>query len=97
MVDQARAGGPHPDAYAEADSLRLADRLEGKLLIIHGTSDVNATFSASMKLIEAFTRAGKHYDLVVLPEQPHGVVGPGGSYMLEWMAHYFVEHLQPVW
>jgi len=50
-----------------------------------------------MKLIEAFTRAGKHYDLVVLPEQPHGVVGPGGSYMLEWMAHYFVEHLQPVW
>ena len=48
-----------PEAFEYGSSLRLADQLEGDLLLIHGTSDVNATFSATMKMVDALNRAGK--------------------------------------
>ena len=55
----------NPEGYEQASSLRLANELRGKLLLVHGTSDVNATFSATMKMVDALTRANKHYDLIV--------------------------------
>ena len=33
-----------PEAYRAASNLDIAHKLQGKLLMIHGTSDVNATF-----------------------------------------------------
>jgi len=88
LVESNRAG------YDYGSSLRLADRLAGRLLLIVGTSDVNATFSATMKLVEAFNRAGKPYDLHVFPEQNHGLAGIQ-DYWQETVRRYFVDHLQP--
>jgi dipeptidyl aminopeptidase/acylaminoacyl peptidase len=59
--------GLRQEAYENASRLRLADCLEGNLLLIHGTSDVDATFSATIKMVEALTRTGKPHDLIVLP------------------------------
>src|SRR5439155_13552905 len=86
------------DGYEYGSSLRLADRLKGHLLLIHGTSDVNATFSATMKMVEALTRAGKPYDLVVMPEADHHFNNAGahhGRYYQASLIRYFLEHLQP--
>ena len=83
------------EAYEYGSSLRLADRLKGHLLLIHGTSDVNATFSATMKMVEALTRAGKPYDLVVLPEQTHRLDGTSREYVLDSLRRFFVRHLEP--
>jgi dipeptidyl-peptidase-4 len=85
----------HPEAYAAASSLRLAGALQGKLMLVHGTSDVNATFSATVKMIEALTRSGKPYDLVIVPEQPHDFSGLSGRYVVETVKRYFTENLQP--
>ena len=57
------------EGYAYASNLRLAGNLEGKLLLIHGTSDTGVPFSATMKMVEALIQAGKPYDLIVLPEE----------------------------
>jgi dipeptidyl aminopeptidase/acylaminoacyl peptidase len=82
------------EGYDYASSLRLADRLRGHLMLMHGTSDVNATFSATMKLADAFTRAGKQYDLRVFSELNHSVTGIF-DYWQETTRRYFVAHLRP--
>ncbi|MCH8247364.1 MAG: DPP IV N-terminal domain-containing protein [Bacteroidetes bacterium] len=89
------------DGYEYFSNLRFAHQLEGKLLLIHGTSDLSASFSHTMKMIEALIRAGKPYDLIVLPEQDHSVSYPILSltevhtYWGEAIRRYFQEHLKP--
>ena len=83
----------NPEGYEYGSSLRLADQLTAKLLLIHGTSDVNATFSATMKLVEALIRAGKPHDLIVVPEQPHWFTGQSAEFTDAARRRYFQEHL----
>ncbi|MEQ8764825.1 MAG: prolyl oligopeptidase family serine peptidase [Planctomycetota bacterium] len=85
----------HPEDYERASSLRLADRLKGELLLIHGTSDVNATFSATMKMVAALIEAGKPHDLIVLPESDHWPRGKNQQYATLSQLRYFLEHLRP--
>jgi dipeptidyl aminopeptidase/acylaminoacyl peptidase len=82
-----------PEAYAYASSLRLVDRLQGHLLMIHGTSDINSTLSTTMKMVHALMEAGKPYDLILLPGQPHRPFGKAADYRMEAHARYFVRHL----
>ncbi len=58
------------DGYAYASNIPLAANLRGKLLIIQGTSDTSTPFSDTMKTVDALVRADKHFDLLVLPDQP---------------------------
>ncbi|HEX9767144.1 MAG TPA: DPP IV N-terminal domain-containing protein [Nitriliruptorales bacterium] len=81
-------------AYDLASSLSIIDRLDGRLLLIHGTSDVNATLSASMKILDACIRNDKPIDFLAVPEQPHTFEGHAGRYMLDATARYFTEHLR---
>ena len=63
------------EGYEYASNLRIAGNLKGKLLLLHGTSDLSAPFSNNMRMVDALIRAGKPYDLVVLP----GVVPTGST------------------
>jgi dipeptidyl aminopeptidase/acylaminoacyl peptidase len=87
-----------PDAFRAGSSLAIVDRLQGKLLIVHGTSDVNATFSATMKMCAAAASAGKHVGLVVIPGADHGFHAGEVSferYMREALMLHFVDALRP--
>ena len=81
--------------YDSACLLRLAGNLKGKLLLITMTSDVGAPIGAIMKLLEAFIRAGKPYDLILLPEQGHSPSGASRTYRSDAIRRYFQEHLKP--
>ncbi len=88
------------EAYEYGSNLRLAGNLKGKLLLIHGTSDDDVPFSETMKMVEAFIRVGKPYDLIVLPEKNHAIgsdiaAGDPRSYVREAIRRYFQEHLKP--
>ncbi len=83
------------EGYEYASSLPFVGNLKGKLLLVHGTSDINVPFSHTMKMVEALIRAGKPYDLVILPEQPHGLSTAGYRYWLDALRRYFQEHLKP--
>ncbi len=87
-------GPPHEkrEAYEYASNLLLAGNLKGKLLIVHGTSDSLVPFSHTMKMVEAFHRAGRPYDLMVLPERGHFDLE---VYEGQHTYEYFQEHLQP--
>lgn len=83
------------EGYDYGSNLWLAGNLKGKLLLIHGTSDVSVPFAVTMKMVEALIRAGKPYDLIVLPEQSHGLSGTSLTYSREAVRRYFQEHLKP--
>ncbi len=82
------------EGYEYASNLRLARNLKGRLLLIVGTLDA-IPFSSTMKMSEAFIRAGKPYDLLVLPEQDHFPSGASGRYWDDVTRWYFQEHLKP--
>jgi len=82
--------------YEYASNLRIADNLKGKLLLIHGTSDEMSPFSNNMKMVDALIRAGKRFDMIVMPEQRHFLFrGSANNYWREAIHRYFQEHLKP--
>lgn len=82
-----------PELYAKSSNLSLAHRLQGNLLFIMGTSDYNLSFSQTVRMADALIRAGKPYDLVLLPEQTHIFRGLYVDYALAASARYLAEHL----
>jgi dipeptidyl aminopeptidase/acylaminoacyl peptidase len=85
----------NPKGYVEASCSHLASRLKGKLLIVHGSRDVNAPFAGTMKMMAAIIAAGKTADLQVLPDETHLPRGASAAYGLEATRRYFIEHLPP--
>jgi dipeptidyl aminopeptidase/acylaminoacyl peptidase len=83
----------NPEGYAAGSNPALAGKLSGRLLIIHGTADVNAPFSTSMRMADALIRAGKLFDLAVLPQADHYFRGHFQRYRAELMLSYLMEHL----
>jgi dipeptidyl aminopeptidase/acylaminoacyl peptidase len=85
----------NPEIYDYASNINLAENLSGKLLLIHGTSEANYPLVHTMKLANAFLHAGKPYDLVLLPGQPHHARGAARQYRYDTIMRYFAEHLTP--
>ncbi len=56
----------NPKGYQESNLLTLAGKLTRPLLLIHGTGDDNVYFFHSLKLGNAFFRAGRPYDFLPL-------------------------------
>jgi dipeptidyl aminopeptidase/acylaminoacyl peptidase len=81
--------------YDYGSNVALANRLQGKLLLVHGTSDANAPFSHTMQLVNALVQANKTFDLLVFPEQPHVYTGHANEYWLDAIRRYFVTNLLP--
>lgn len=61
------------EAYRAGSNTRLLSRLEGRLQLLHGTADRDVPVGETMGLVDALNRAGKPYDLVLLPGSAHGI------------------------
>ncbi|MEN8225840.1 MAG: S9 family peptidase [Bacteroidota bacterium] len=83
----------NPEGYEEASLLNHADKLEGELLIIHGTSDPVVVWQHSLALINRFIKEGKQVDYFVYPGHGHGVGGRDRVHLNAKMAKYFLDHL----
>jgi dipeptidyl-peptidase-4 len=57
----------NPQAYTVSNVLTYAAGLERPLLIMHGLTDDNVYFENTVKLTQALIKAGKPYDLLLLP------------------------------
>ena len=87
--------GPH---YDEQSNVTLAKNLQGKLLLMVGELDKNVDPASTMQVCNALIRAGKDYELLVVPGAGHGVAGsPYGKRRLQ---DFFVRSLlgkEPRW
>ena len=83
-------GYPVGPWYAESSNIDNAHRLRGKLLLIVGEMDTNVPPESTMRLVDALIKAGKDFDLLVVPNANHGM---GGAYGQRRMRDFFVRHL----
>jgi dipeptidyl aminopeptidase/acylaminoacyl peptidase len=81
------------DNYAAEANQTHAANLKGKLFLAHGAMDDNVPPSNTMLVVDALVKAGKDFDLLILPNARHGF-GADGAYMMRRRWDYFVRHLQ---
>ncbi|HON07521.1 MAG TPA: S9 family peptidase, partial [Verrucomicrobiota bacterium] len=80
--------GPH---YAEQSNVTGASKLQGKLLLTVGELDKNVDPSSTMQVVNALIKAGKDFDLLIIPGAGHGA---GDSpYGKQRRAEFFVRNL----
>ena len=80
------------DNYAAEANQSLAKNLKGKLLLAHGTLDDNVPPDNTLLVVSELIKAGKDFDLLMLPNQAHGY-GSASNYMMRRRWDYFVTHL----
>ena len=68
----------------------LAPNLKGRLLLITGDVDNNVHPASTLRLARALIRAGKYFDMMILPGEDHGL---GDKYYVNMIRLYFAEHL----
>ena len=62
----------NPGGYETSSPLARAGELRAALLLIHGTSDDNVHLANTMAFVDALTKAGRPYSLLLHPRQLHG-------------------------
>lgn len=61
----------NPEQYAVSSVMHHVDKLQGKLLLVHGMIDENVHFRHTARLINALITARKPYDLLLFPDERH--------------------------
>ena len=69
-------GWPLGPQYAASSNVDNAYRLQGKALIIVGEMDTNVDPASSLQVVNALVKAHKHFDMLYIPGQNHGVGSP---------------------
>jgi dipeptidyl aminopeptidase/acylaminoacyl peptidase len=83
-------GWPVGPEYAAASNVDNAYRLQGKALIIIGEMDTNVDPASSLQVVNALVKAKKHFDMLYIPGQNHGVAVLANQHYLQ---DYFVHNL----
>ncbi|MGA1605994.1 MAG: prolyl oligopeptidase family serine peptidase [Planctomycetota bacterium] len=83
----------NPDGYEASSVLPLAERLTGKLLLVHGTDDKTVMFSHSMAFLRAAIDAGKDLDFMAYPMALHGLRGTDRAHFQRKMTAFFAANL----
>jgi dipeptidyl-peptidase-4 len=70
------------DGYKDGSAVLNADKLTGKLLLVHSMMDDNVHPRNTMQFLTAMTNAGHDVDLRIYPPGHHGAAYNGASYRL---------------
>lgn len=80
------------DNYAAEANATWASGLKGHLLLAHGTMDDNVPPDNTLLVVDALIKAGKDFDLIMIPNAAHGY-GSASNYMMRRRWDYFVRYL----
>ena len=61
--------------YDQSSALRRADKLEGSLLIIHGTADDNVHTQNTLLFIDKLVAADKQFEMQLYTDKNHSILG----------------------
>ncbi|WP_207625846.1 S9 family peptidase [Niastella populi] len=79
--------GPH---YGEQSNITNAAKLKGALMLMVGEADTNVPPESTLRFASALIKAGKVFDLLVIPGMGHSDGGPYGRLKKR---DFFVKHL----
>ncbi len=83
----------NPTGYEDAQLTRYVDRLQGKLLMIHGTDDDVVVMQHNMRFLTACIEQGKLVDFFVYPGHAHNVRGKDRVHLIKKVFDYIFEHI----
>ena len=63
------------DGYDDNSPINHAEKLEGPLLLVHGSADDNVHFQNAMEMVDALVAEGKSFDFFAYPNRNHGIYG----------------------
>jgi dipeptidyl-peptidase-4 len=86
----------HPEVYRESSPLTYAGRLEGNLLVVHGSGDDNVHYQGTERLVNALVAANKPFTLMEYPNRSHCICeGPGTTLHLFSLLTRYLERTVP--
>jgi dipeptidyl-peptidase-4 len=87
----------NPEDYAQSSPLTYADRLEGDLLVVHGTGDDNVHFQGTERLINALVAANKPFQMMAYPNRTHGIWEGENTtlHLYSLLTRYLEKHMPP--
>lgn len=65
----------NPSGYDENSPLFHVDKMQGNLLLVHGSADDNVHVQNTTRLVEALVQANKQFDWRIYPDKNHGIYG----------------------
>ena len=89
-------GLPKDNAKGYDDSIvSAAAKLQGSLLLVHGTSDDNVHLQNTIQMSDALIKAGKPYRLMLYPNKTHGISGPEArKHLFHMMEDFWLKELK---
>ncbi len=72
----------NPGGYDDNAPEKMADKLKGNFLLIHGTGDDNVHFQNSVMLTTALINADKDFESEYYPDKAHGISGGNTRHQL---------------
>jgi dipeptidyl-peptidase-4 len=79
------------EGYEKASLLNYADKLQGNLLLIHGTIDDVVVMQHNYALVKKFVEVGKQMDFFPYPMHKHNVTGKDRAHLIEKILTYILE------
>jgi dipeptidyl aminopeptidase/acylaminoacyl peptidase len=84
-------GWPLDASWDEASNSVQAHRMKGKLLLVVGELDQNVDPASTMQVAAALVKAGKDFELLVMPATGHGAAET--PYASRRRAEFLLRHL----
>ena len=81
------------EGYDKNNLLNYTDKLQGKLLMIHGAQDDVVVWQHSVMYQKKSVDNGKQLDYYVYPGHEHNVLGKDRSHLMEKICNYFIDNL----
>ncbi len=83
----------NPEGYDKPSPIGYADRLKGKLLLIHGTGDDNVHVLNAQMMSRKLVEAGKQFDQMIYTDDNHSMIPYGSRHIRKKMIDYCLENL----
>ncbi len=85
----------NPEDYKQSSPITFADKLQGNLLVVHGTGDDNVHYQGTEALINKLVQANKQFSMMAYPNRSHGIFeGENTSrHLYELLDSYLLKHL----
>ncbi len=83
----------NPEGYKEANLLNYVQNLKGKLLLVHGTSDVTVVWQQTLLFAKKAADLNIPLDYYPYVGHKHGVVGIDAIHLYNKITNYFLDNL----